>query len=141
MNLFFIYVCLLTEIEFDVGVEGQLTYVWPLLCVNYHLSYCVHIPCLIHLDWPNLEISSDVFASFCVGLCCYLFLFERWNFASFASLYLYVPDEGSLLTKYRDCTTSNDFELYIYIYVCVCVCVLFYFIIMFCRTCWEVSKC
>ena len=34
-------------------------------------------------------------------------------------LYLYVPDEGSLLPKYRDCTTSNDFELYIinmYIY-------------------------
>ena len=24
-------------------------------------------------------------------------------------IYLYVPDEGSLLPKYRDCTTSNDF--------------------------------
>ena len=35
---------------------------------------------------------------------------------SFVSLYLYVPDEGSLLPKYRDCTTSNDFELYIYIH-------------------------
>ena len=23
------------------------------------------------------------------------------------------PDEGSLLPKYRDCTTSNDFELYL----------------------------
>ena len=32
-------------------------------------------------------------------------------------LYLYVPDEGSLLPKYRDCTTSDDFELYIYIYI------------------------
>ena len=31
---------------------------------------------------------------------------------SFVSLYLYVPDEGSLLPIYRDCTTSNDFELY-----------------------------
>ena len=30
---------------------------------------------------------------------------------------MYVPDEGSLLPKYRDCTTSNDFELYIYIYI------------------------
>ena len=39
--------------------------------------------------------------------------YEGWNFASFVSLYLYVPDEGSLLPKYRDCTTSNDFELYI----------------------------
>ena len=36
---------------------------------------------------------------------------------SFVSLYLYVPDEGSLLPKYRDCTTSNDFELYISIYI------------------------
>ena len=47
---------------------------------------------------------------------------------SFVSLYLYVPDEGSLLPKYRDCTTSNDFELYInmhiymYIYVYICIC-------------------
>ena len=31
----------------------------------------------------------------------------------FVSLYLYVPDEGSLLPKYIDCTTSNDFELYL----------------------------
>ena len=36
---------------------------------------------------------------------------------SFVSLYLYVPDEGSLLPKYRDCTTSNDFESYIYIHI------------------------
>ena len=36
---------------------------------------------------------------------------------SFVSLYLYVPEEGSLLPKYRDCTTSNDFESYIYIYI------------------------
>ena len=28
-------------------------------------------------------------------------------------LYLYVSDEGCLLPKYRDCTTSNDFELYL----------------------------
>ena len=34
---------------------------------------------------------------------------------SFVSLYLYLADEGSLLPKFRDCTTSNDFELYIYI--------------------------
>ena len=32
---------------------------------------------------------------------------------SFVLLYLYVPDEGSLLPKYRDCTTYNDFELYL----------------------------
>ena len=25
----------------------------------------------------------------------------------------YAPDKGSLLPKYRDCTTSNDFELYL----------------------------
>ena len=36
---------------------------------------------------------------------------------TFVSLYLYVPDEGSLLPKYRDCTTSNDFESYIIIYI------------------------
>ena len=28
-------------------------------------------------------------------------------------MYIYIYDEGSLLPKYRDCTTSNDFELYL----------------------------
>ena len=40
-------------------------------------------------------------------LCIYIYIYI------FVSLYLYVPDEGSLLPKYRDCTTSNDFELYL----------------------------
>ena len=44
---------------------------------------------------------------------------------SFVSLYLYVPDEGSLLPKYRDCTTYNDFE-YIYIYIYVYIYILCY---------------
>ena len=26
---------------------------------------------------------------------------------------MYAPDEGNLLPKYRDCTTSNDFEIYL----------------------------
>ena len=46
--------------------------------------------------------------------------------------YLYVPDEGSLLPKYRDCTTSNDFELYLMccgvmlllLIICIYICVL-----------------
>ena len=46
-------------------------------------------------------------------------MLEGRNFASFVSLYLYVPDEGSLLPKYRDCTTSNEIELYICIYIVV----------------------
>ena len=46
---------------------------------------------------------------------------------SFVSLYLYVPDEGSLLPKYRDCTTSNDNELCIYIYIyIICLYILMY---------------
>ena len=44
---------------------------------------------------------------------------------SFVSLYLYVPDEGSLLPKYRDCVTSNDFELYIlYIYIIIIIIII-----------------
>ena len=47
---------------------------------------------------------------------------------SFVSLYLYVPDEGSLLPKYRDCTTYNDFEyIYIYIYIYIYVFLKFQF--------------
>ena len=52
---------------------------------------------------------------------------------SFVSLYLYVPDEGSLLPKYRDCTTYNDFE---YIYI-IHIYIIFYFLIsnLFISTC------
>ena len=32
-----------------------------------------------------------------------------------------IPDEGSLLPRYRDCATPNGFELCVYIYVNVCV--------------------
>ena len=45
---------------------------------------------------------------------------------SFVSLYLYFPDEGSLLPKYRDCTTSNDFELYIHIYIYIYIYIYMY---------------
>ena len=40
---------------------------------------------------------------------------SQWDQVSRTSSveFLYVPDEGSLLPKYRDCTTSNDFELYL----------------------------
>ena len=31
----------------------------------------------------------------------------------YVSISLYVTDEGCLLPKHRDCTTSNDFELYL----------------------------
>ena len=51
---------------------------------------------------------------------------------SFVSLYLYVPDEGSLLPKYRDCTTSNDFESYIiYIYTYICIYIYMYALIIY----------
>ena len=35
---------------------------------------------------------------------------RTYNFFFFFFFFLYVPDEGSLLPKYRDCTTYNDFE-------------------------------
>ena len=48
---------------------------------------------------------------------------------SFVSLYLCVPDEGSLLPKYRDCTTYNDFELYL-----MCCGVMILLLIIFCAS-------
>ena len=43
----------------------------------------------------------------------YFFILPIHIYIYIVSLYLYVPDEGSLLPKYRDCTTSNDFESYL----------------------------
>ena len=69
------------------GLTENCDFVWR-LCVTYLYSYST-------------------------GLYCYLFLFDGWNFASFVSLYLCVPDKGSLLSIYRDCIISNNFELYL----------------------------
>ena len=47
-------------------------------------------------------------------LCTYIMIYICIYIYIYVSLYLYVPDEGSLLSKCnRDCTTSNDFELYL----------------------------
>ena len=59
---------------------------------------------------------------------------------TFESLYLYDPDEVGLMPKYRDCTTYNDFELYIYIHICMYVCVsvclcMSHFVNMYSRVC------
>ena len=53
----------MTEIVFDTGVDGQLTYVWPLQYVNYHLSYCVHILYWIWLSWQESVILFNVLAT------------------------------------------------------------------------------
>ena len=51
IRVFILDLCLLVDWDWIwCRCGGQLTYVWPLLCVNYHLSYCVHITCLIHLN-------------------------------------------------------------------------------------------
>ena len=47
-----------------------------------------------------------------VAQACYLCIYYI-HISIYIYLYLYVPDEGSLLPKYRDCTTSNYFELYL----------------------------
>ena len=58
-------------------------------------------------------ILSDVFASLNSTHIA------KANYVTFFCLkaeilrHLCVPDEGSMLPKYRDCTTSNDFELYL----------------------------
>ena len=64
-------------------------------------------------------------------MCIYIYI---------VSLYFYVPDEGSLLPKYRDCITYNDFEIYLMccgvmlllliIYICIYLCVSAYVVVV-----------
>ena len=57
-------------------------------------------------------------------VCIYIYIYYI-NFTE-------ASHEGSLLPKYRDCTTSNDFELYIYyiyiIYICMCIYIMYVYI-------------
>ena len=66
---------------------------------------------MIRLGSPNLVISSDVFASLNSTHIAWAYVVTFFCLKVELLRHLYVPDEGSLLPKYRDCTTSNDFEL------------------------------
>ena len=47
-----------------------------------------------------------IYIYICIYICIYIYIYIY--------IYMYVNvDEGSLLPKYRDCTTSNDFESYL----------------------------
>ena len=50
-------------------------------------------------------------------LYIYIYIYMYIHIYIYIHIYMYVPDEGSLLPKYRDCTTSNDFESYLYMYI------------------------
>ena len=62
-------------------------------------TYCINI----YIYSMFLKLPDEVLGTYCIYIYIYIYV----------SLYLYVPDEGSLLPKYRDFTTSNDFELYL----------------------------
>ena len=59
--------------------------------------------------------NNSIYIYIYIHICIYIYIYI--HAVILHELYLYVPDEGSLLPKYRDCTTSNDFELYIHIYI------------------------
>ena len=63
--------------------------------------------CVLYNDncaFNEVRCETKGFVTF-IALNIYVYIYVY-----FVSLYLYVPDEGSLLPKYRDCTTYNDFE-------------------------------
>ena len=71
---------------------------------------------LIKVDQIDITLSR---------LCYYIYIYISKSLYVVQSLYFgsklpcqertktYVPNEGSLLPKYRDCTTYNDFEIYL----------------------------
>ena len=67
-----------------------------------------------HMKFMRMYIYIHTHIHIYIYVCVYVYIHS-------VSLYLYVPDEGSLLPKYRDCTTSNDLELYL---MCCCVMLL-----------------
>ena len=74
------------------------------------LSISEIISCVIQSQ--NISLSDIFYVSVVMSnaMITYIYIYILYIYVS---LYLYVPDEGSLLPKYRDCTTSNDFELYL----------------------------
>ena len=76
------------------------SYVAEMLLLFYAISFKTPRNSTMH------NIHSKLFI-FVYAYILYIYIIQ------FVSLYLYIPDEGSLLLKYRDCTTSNDFELYL----------------------------
>ena len=76
--------------------------------MHYLLTYLLAY--IYIYDLVSLYVPSYRYAFLRKALRSYVSLFSLL-FIAFVSLY--VPDEGNLLTKYTDCTTSNGFELYL----------------------------
>ena len=83
-----------------------------------------YVPLLTSVDVVPLMKTAGVVENsrhciYSIGLKCFLNFLSLYHLVFYIyiyiSPYLYVPDEGSLLSKYRDCTTFNEFEFYIYI--------------------------
>ena len=132
-----------------VRVEWEVRHLWKYLLTKerFHLqltslsSTCCSISChsphnplraapsvVTDITLPYVllhQLSLTSLSPTCCSISCH------WPHSPLcAALYIYIyiciSDDGSLLPKYRDCTTYNDFELYIYIYIYVSITCVFH---------------
>ena len=87
----------------------------PLMKTAGVVENCGHCIYSIGLVFLKLPFAAS-FSNLCIYR--YIYIVYVYIYILFCPMYvyiyiLYVPDEGSLLPKYRDCTTSNDFESYL----------------------------
>ena len=77
--------------------------------------FVLYYLCYIHSNkLNNIDSNNGILISKKIQYYIYIYIYMyMYTYILFVSLYLYVPDEGSLLPKHRDCTTSNDIELYL----------------------------
>ena len=72
---------------------------------TFYVSLCIYIHIYIYIYIYIYAVVIYIYIYTYIYIYIYIY-----TYILFVSLYLYVPDEGSLLPKYRDCTTYNDFE-------------------------------
>ena len=115
------------------GSEMSLVYIvhihafLPIFClIVYHYYAHVNAFTLVHLCacvcFDRISVSPlhteeghRIAWQLCVITCIDKSRLKSHHLETTLSLciYIYIYDEGSLLPKYRDCTTSNDLELYL----------------------------
>ena len=113
----------------NIGLQpsnGATIYVvlhWEVMQANYVLLFVEHeMSCSYSIVILVLHILFFISLEASVYFCSLLFRVAYLVFGNALILYIYIYmriyiyiyiDEGSLLPKYRDCTTSNDFESYL----------------------------
>ena len=100
------YICLLLDMEIGNSDTAMIK-------KDFYKYVCMYIYLLYIYKYVITNVHSICIT--CLYVYIYIYIYNSKSLDVVQSLYFgsKLPSSKALLPKYRDCTTSNDFELYL----------------------------